>query len=384
MIILKFGGSSLNSSDHIRRVIEIIDRTNKEYQEIAVVVSAFGGVTEELIRISREAVSGENDYVQRLKKLEDRHMEMVKACIYINCQSHLLATVKMMFNELEDVLHGVQLVKELTMRTLDFILSFGERLSAYIITCICSQDSVPAEYLDSRDMVKTNADFGFAKVDVLNTFKNIEEYFSAHPLLQIITGFIGSTCNNETTTLGRGGSDYTASIFGAALHADEIQICTDVNGVLTGDPRKIPHAFPILHMTYKEAMEMSHFGAKVIYPPTIQPALECNIPVRIKNTFDPDAEGTLITADSLSQHIPVRGISSIENISLVNVEGSGMIGVTGIAGRLFSALAREHINIILITQASSEHSICFAVQSVFVEAAKDAVEKEFALEMQAH
>lgn len=238
-----------------------------------------------------------------------------------------------------------------------------------------------AEFLDTRAIIKTDSRFGSARVLFEKTNSLIQRYFEINSALQIATGFIASTVREETTTLGRGGSDYTASILGAALNASEIQIWTDVNGVMTGDPNKIVRAFPIEAMSYEEAMEMSHFGAKIIHPPTMQPAMDKDIPIRIKNTFDPDFTGTIISNVPIQSAFAIKGISSIPYVSLLTVQGSGMIGIAGISSRLFGALARKGISVILITQASSEHSICIAVDPKQDEEAKTLIEEEFSLEI---
>ncbi|MFZ0455006.1 MAG: bifunctional aspartate kinase/homoserine dehydrogenase I, partial [Ignavibacteriaceae bacterium] len=338
-------------------------------------------VTDELIRISKLASTGNNKYQELFKNLEHRHLSTTKELISVKKQSNILANIKLSLNELEDVIHGVFLVKELSPRTLDFILSFGERLSAYIIANALHDKGIPSEYLDSRELVRTDNNFGNAKVEFELTTKRIKNYFRSHKKLQVITGFIGSTINNETTTLGRGGSDYTAAIFGAALNVSEIQIWTDVDGVMTADPRKVKNAFSLPHITYEEAMELSHFGAKVIHPPTIQPAFSRKIPIVIKNTFNPGFTGTLITNQPNSQKFTIKGLSSIDNIALIRIQGSGMIGVSGIAQRIFSALAQVKINVILITQASSEHSLCIAVLPQYASLAKKSIEKEFKFEI---
>jgi aspartokinase/homoserine dehydrogenase 1 len=289
--------------------------------------------------------------------------------------------LKFLTNNLEDLLHGVYLLKELSPRTLDLVMSFGERLASLIISSYLNQLDIPSEWLDSRQLVKTNGHFGNAKVLESITFENIKRYFEVHTKLQIVTGFAGSTTKGETTTLGRGGSDYTAALFGAALDADEIEIWTDVDGVLTTDPKKVKEAFSQHSLSYVEAMELSHFGAKVIYPPTLQPAFTKKIPLRIKNTFNPGFEGTIISEITENKDFLIKGISSIENISLINLTGSGMVGVPGVSSRLFGALARNEINIILITQASSEHSICFAISPEQADLAKTAIEDEFSSEI---
>ena len=381
MKILKFGGSSVGSSEKIKNVIDIIASIINKRNKIAVVFSAFQGVTDELIKISKLASTGNNKYQELFKSLEQRHLSVAKDLISVKKQSNILANIKLSLNELEDVIHGVFLVKELSPRTLDFILSFGERLSAYIISKALTDRGISSEFLDSRELVRTDNNFGNAKVDFEITTKQIKDYFKSHNKLQVITGFIGSTINNETATLGRGGSDFTAAIFGAALNVSEIQIWTDVDGVMTADPRKVKNAFSLLHITYEEAMELSHFGAKVIHPPTIQPAFSKKIPILIKNSFNPEFAGTLISNKSNSNRFTIKGLSSIDNIALIRIQGSGMIGVSGIAKRIFSALAEVKINVILITQASSEHSLCIAVLPQYALMAKKSIEKEFKFEI---
>jgi aspartokinase/homoserine dehydrogenase 1 len=381
MKILKFGGSSIGDTGKIKNVIEIVKKSIGENKRIAVVFSAFHKVTDNLLKMGQLAASYNTDYIELFKKLEDRHISMAQELLAVQTQSTAIANLKYTLNELEDVLHGVYLIAELSPRTLDFILSFGERLSAYFMANVLMDSNVDCEYLDARTLVKTDEGFGAAKVDFDATYKNIRSYFNSHKKFQVITGFIGSTGINETTTLGRGGSDYTAAIFGAALNAKEIEIWTDVDGVLTADPKKVKKAFPLENLTYEEAMELSHFGAKVIHPPTMHPAMEKKIPIRIKNTFNPDFEGTLINDKSGSNNFSIKGISSIDDIALLRVQGGGMVGVAGIAQRIFSALAGKKINIILITQASSEHSLCFAVLPKYSTAAKKAIQQELYYEI---
>jgi len=374
MKVLKFGGSSVAAPARIRSVIEII----KPYLsgEVAVVFSAFGGVTDELLEISRMALDGNQQYRQRADQLEKRHLEAVRELVSIQKQSTILAQVKIKMNELEDVLHGVYLVKERTPRTLDYIMSFGERLSAFIIAEAIKDQGISADYLDARTVVFTDSQFGHAKVDFDKTNKRIEEHFSQRRPLQVITGFIGTADTGETTTLGRSGSDYTAAIFAAALKASDLEIWTDVDGMMTADPRLVKKAFTVPQMSYEEAMELSHFGAKVIFPATMQPAMVNRIPIWIKNTFNPAFKGTVIHAQSTNGKL-IKGISSLNGVSLLNIQGSGLLGVVGVSMRLFATLAREHINVILISQASSEHSICIAIESQSARKAKLAIEKEF-------
>ena len=374
MKVLKFGGSSVATPERIRSVIDII----RPYLagEMAVVFSAFGGVTDDLIEISKQALDGNEQYRLKADQLEKRHLDAVRDLISIHKQSSILAQVKIKMNELEDVLHGVYLVKERTPRTLDYIMSFGERLSAFIIAEAMKDRGIPAEYLDARTVVVTDNHFGHAKVDFEVTNKRIAEHFAKHRNVQIITGFIGTADSGETTTLGRSGSDYTAAIFAAALEATDLEIWTDVNGMMTADPRLVKKAFTVPQMSYEEAMELSHFGAKVIFPATMQPAMVNKIPIWIKNTFNPSFLGTVIHAESSNGKL-IKGISSMNGVSLLNIQGSGLLGVVGVSMRLFATLAREQINVILISQASSEHSICIAIDSHAARRAKQAIEKEF-------
>lgn len=374
MKVLKFGGSSVSTPHRIKSVIEILKPYLQE--EVAVVFSAFGGVTDTLIQISTLALQGSGAYKQQLEELEKRHLDAVRELISVQKQGSILAQVKIKINELEDVLHGVYLVKERTPRTLDYIMSFGERLSAYIIAEAMKDQKISAEYLDARTLIRTDDQFGQAKVDFAVTSKLIVDHFRHHQDVQVITGFIATAETGETTTLGRSGSDYTAAIFAGALNASDLEIWTDVDGMMTADPRLVKKSFTVPQMSYEEAMELSHFGAKVIFPATMQPAMVNRIPIWIKNTFNPSFKGTVIHAESANGKL-IKGISSMNGISLLNVQGSGLLGVVGVSMRLFATLAREKINVILISQASSEHSICIAIDSKNARQARIAIEKEF-------
>ncbi len=379
--VLKFGGTSVGTPERIRSTIDIVLNAQKKYGRVAVVVSAMSGVTDKLLEIGKLASLGNQSYKEILKEVEKKHIDAVKALLHVKNQAAVLANVKVVIIELEDILKGIFLLKELYPKISDRIASFGERLSAYIISEAMKDRGVVAECLDARNVVSTDDNFINAKVDRKKTYKNIQHYFKNHHALQIITGFIGSNEKNETTTLGRGGSDYSASLFGAALHSPAIEIWTDVSGVLTADPRKVKNAFTIPDMTYEEAMEMSYFGAKVIYPPTMQPALEKNIPLYIKNTCAPHDAGTLIWKDATPSQFIIKGISSVGDISLLQVSGTAIVGAAGFSKRLFGAVGSKKINIILITQSSSEHSICLAVDSKSAAAAKHSIEEEFKQEI---
>lgn len=381
MRVLKFGGSSVGSPDRIKQVIDIISATLERCGRTAVVFSAFQGVTDSLIDTAHKAARGDMDYKKAFAEIKRRHIEAVNSLIGETDRQQMRSDVNSLLDDLRQVLQGVYLLKELTPKSLDYIMSFGERLSAFTIAGACRSRGIDACFVDSRRLIRTDANFGSARVDAEITARQINEFFKDESILYIITGFIGSTAQNETTTLGRGGSDFSASIFGAALDADEIEIWTDVDGVMTADPRKVKKAFPVKSMSYEEAMEMSHFGAKVIHPPTMRPAMMKNIPLRIKNTFNPSFEGTLVCSLPDDTHQTVTGITSINDISLIRVEGSGMIGAAGIARRIFSAMAEARINIILISQASSEHSICFAVLPGCAKQAREKIASELRYEI---
>ncbi len=365
--------------ERIQSVIEITKPYLKE-GNVALVFSAFGGTTDTLIQLSILAVNGDITYKDKLAEIEKRHLDAVRALVDVQKQSGILAQVKFMINELEDVLHGTFLVRERTPRTLDYIMSFGERLSNYIIAEAYKNSGIAADFLDARKVVRTDKQFGNAKIDFEVTNKQIQDHFKQAKNLQIITGFIGTSESGETTTIGRSGSDYTAAIFAGALSASDLEIWTDVDGMMTADPRMVKKAFTVPQMSYEEAMELSHFGAKVIFPATMQPAMVNNIPIWIKNTFNPSFKGTVISAESVNGKL-IKGISSVKNISLLSVQGSGLLGVAGVSMRLFGTLGREKINVILISQASSEHSICFVVETQAALQAKQAIEKEFQYEI---
>ncbi len=381
MRILKFGGSSVATPDTIKTVVGIIRNAHVAHRQVAVVVSALGGVTDILLKISDWALIDPMAYKEALKQLDDRHCSAIKALVSMKRQSAVLANVKHKLNQLDDVCRGVGLIRELTPKTIDFITSFGERLSAYILSEALQEYMPEVAYLDARKVVKTDALYGKAKVNFVKTNALITAYFEQNPQLQVITGFIGSTDDGSTTTLGRSGSDYTAAIFGAALDADAIEIWTDVDGMMTADPRKVKQAFSLTKMTYEEAMELSHFGAKVVFPATMLPAMKKRIPIIIKNTFNTVFEGTVISREPAVENIPVKGISSLSGICLLNLKGSNMVGVVGVSQRLFTALALAEVNIILISQASSEHSICLAVEAKDAQKARLAIEQTFEIEI---
>lgn len=386
MKIMKFGGSSVANAERIDRVARIINQYKEQGQDFAVVVSALGGVTDMLINMSKKAEEGDLNYKKYFNEYVDRHFKVVESLISEGRQEIVKYELRESHIELANILQGIFLINELSNRTLDNILSHGERSSAFILSEVLRDRNIIANYLDARKLVRTDSNYGSARVDLEATFNNIRNHFEAHRGIQIITGFIAQDDQGITTTLGRGGSDYTASFFGSALKVDTIEIWTDVNGVLTADPRKVDQAFSIDHMTYEEAMEMSHFGARVIYPPTIVPAMEHRIPIRIKNTFEPDHPGTLIDEQGGKDDLhPVKGIASIKEIAVLTLEGGGLFGIGGanLTAKLFGILASEKISVILITQGSSQHALSFAVAPAEAKHAQKAIEREFDLEIRA-
>ncbi len=382
MQVLKFGGTSVANAENINKVISIV-KNSLQNDTTIVVVSALGGVTDLLLNAGKDAADGNEAYKEKLAIVEQRHLDAVKQLLPVAQQSHLLSLVKKSCNELDDICNGIFLLRELTARSKDRIASYGELLSSQIIAAAMNAAGVVAVWKDARELIRTNSNFTFAEVDFNTTYQQIKKYFaSSDRKLFILPGFVAADAENITTTLGRGGSDYTASIIAAALQVDNLEIWTDVSGMMTADPRLANNAKIIPHISYQEAMELSHFGAKVIYPPTIQPVMGKGIAVWIKNTFAPTDAGTLITsrsvqgADAGGDNI-VRGISSINNIALISLEGSGMIGIPGFSKRLFEALSQEKINVILITQSSSEHSICVGIEASAAQKAKQAVDTAF-------
>jgi len=376
MKVLKFGGTSVGSAENIKKVKQIL---MGQSEDVIVVVSALGGITDQILNAAKMAAIGTGYFQAELTKINTRHYETIDQLFEDEKQTEVKARVQLLLDELERIIQGVSLIGELTPKTLDKIGGFGERLSSLIIA-----DYVPqAQWFDSSKLIRTNSDFGKAIVNFELTNQFIRTAFVSFSGIAIVPGFISSNDAGEYTTLGRGGSDYTGAIMAAAVDATSLEIWTDVNGFMTADPRVISKAYTIKTLSYSEAMELSHFGAKVIYPPTILPVYQKGIPVRIKNTMDPEAEGSLITESKLNgSDFPIKGISSISNITLITIQGLGMVGVTGISARLFGALARQNINVILISQASSENSISFAIDSSSSLKAETAIRQEFEREIQ--
>ena len=373
MKILKFGGTSVGSAKAIQQVLQII----KKEKDAIIVCSAMSGVTNHLLKLIDTAVAG-NDFKTDFKLLEDKHFDTIRELLPVTKHNEVLVSIKLAMNQLEELLTSVKNITEISERTKATILAFGECLSCTIVSAYLINENINACFVDARSLIKTNSVYNNASVDTLLTEETIINWHKTlNGKTPIVTGFIGSDKKNQTTNLGRGGSDYTAAIFGAALNVSEIQIWTDVNGFYTCDPREVKNAFVLTELSYEEAMELSYFGAKVIYPPTMIPAIAKQIPIVIKNTFNAEQKGTFIHNEVSNNSLPVKGISSISEISLINIEGNGMVGFKGFSGRLFNALANAGVNIILITQASSEHSISFAVTPEENEIALQAINAEF-------
>lgn len=381
MKVLKFGGTSVANAQNIKLVLDIVSKKAAD-EKLVVVVSALSKVTDMLLLASKKAAAGDESFKEILIEIEKKHLEALKELIPVTEQSSLLSHIKRIINHLETLLDGCYLLGELSLRTSDTILSFGELLSSYIIAEALKQNFQNSSYKDSRELIKTNSNFGKAAVNFEITNELINDFFASNEdQVVVIPGFIAASMDGINTTLGRGGSDYTAAIIAGALHANELQIWTDVNGMFTANPKVVKQAQPIAFISYQEAMELSHFGAKVLYPPTIQPVLKKNIPILIKNTFEPEVEGTYISNQEMVNTNPVKGISHIDKITLITLEGPGMIGVSGSSKRLFEVLSHKNINVIFITQASSEHSICIGILNVDAAVAEEAINSAFEAEI---
>lgn len=377
MKVLKFGGSSVANAENIEKVAGIVLLTAVD-GKCVVVFSALQGTTDMLITAGQLAAGGDTGFLAKIGEIRARHSETLNGLFPDGVTESLIEFVESGFGELENTCEGVLRVRELSSRTLDRILSFGELVSSKFVSEYLTVKGSRNEWIDSRQIIHTDQNYGFGAVDFEETNRRIHERIDiSDQSLFILPGFIASGPDGATTTLGRGGSDYTAAIVAAALDAEILEIWTDVSGMMTADPRFVKNVRQIPRINYREAMELSHFGAKVIYPPTIQPVMAKGIPLWIKNTFSPDEPGTLIEAETADTDGIIRGITSIDRIAVLSLEGSGMVGIPGFSKRLFDALSRTSINVILITQSSSEHSICVAIEDKRATAAKLAVDREF-------
>jgi bifunctional aspartokinase / homoserine dehydrogenase 1 len=378
MKVLKFGGSSVGSPERIKAVAQIIASHS---DAPIVVVSACGDTTDHLLGIAEAALTNFEAANALIMELVDQHQSFAQQLLAGDALSDYSTMLATSAERLSEVAKGINLLDELTPRCKDFIVSFGEQWSAQLLSSLLNASGVESSYFDARDAIVACPPYGNGKVVESITYSSLQEKLHDRSKVAVVTGFIARSTEGATITLGRGGSDFTASLVSAAMRAEELQIWTDVNGMMTADPRKVPSAFTQPSVSYAEAMELCHFGAYVVYPPTVQPAMNHAIPIRIKNTLAPHEQGTLISASkNRSEHL-LTGITSIPQATLIRLQGNGIIGVEGTAARTFHALAKSKVNIILITQASSEHTICFAIRPEARSAAEDALKDEFAWEM---
>ena len=376
MKVLKFGGTSVGSSKNINKVINILENYGKT-DSIACVVSAVGGITDKLLLAGKQAQDKDKAFLETFEGIKERHFNIVTELNPKKNES-IFKFIEEKLNSLKSLLDGIYLINELSPKTSDKLVSFGELLSSFIIAETMKNRGLSADVKNSQELIITNSNFTKADVDYSITNQNIRSYFkSAKQNITILPGFISKSRQGEITTLGRGGSDFTAAIIAAALHVKQLEIWTDVSGMYTTNPKLVKQAYPIDKISYQEAMELSHFGAKVLYPPTVQPVLSLEIPIHIKNTLEPDAAGTVISNEKTNSTAPVKGISNISNIALLTLEGTGMVGIPGFSKRLFETLSQEKINVIMITQASSEHSICLGIDDKEAEIAKSAIDVAF-------
>ena len=381
MKVLKFGGTSVANPDSLSLVIDIIQKSD---QRQLIIVSALSGITDLLSIMAERASKSEKNYKEYLITVEERHKILIDYFIPVTDHSEIKSFLKAQINELEEFLESLYTLNELTSKTNSKILSFGEILSSNIIFKILKQKGCDIIFKDTRELIfKKNINDREVVDDFLSEKKTISFLRKNRNKIILLPGFIASDNDGNTLTLGRGGSDLTASLLANYSNARKLEIWSDVSGMFTANPKLVSQALPIRKLSYHEAMELSHFGAKVIYPPTLQPLIKKNIPVIIKNTFEPNARGTKIDmkgSKKVDGHV-VKGVSHIENVALINVEGSGMIGIPGFSRRLFQTLSDKQINIIMITQASSEHSICIAVKLQDADQAKKVIDENFAFEI---
>ncbi len=377
MKVMKFGGTSLDNSELVSRVIDLIAAQHP----CCVVVSALGGVTNQLVQLAEDSSLG-RDCSDGLDSLFDHHWNMVQSLGLVDESESLATTMQGLRHGLRKDLESISQEKSLSPKMSDSVLSFGELLSTHIVALACSERGLSTEFKDARDLILTDDHFGNAFVHYQPTFERIRDSCSSSSTTRIIPGFIGSTEQGETTTFGRSGSDYTASIFGAALNADLIEIWTDVNGILTADPAVVTNPKTIPQITYLEAMKLAYSGARVIFPPTMIPAMHKSIPIRIKNTFNPDNPGTLISQSRTTDDQIAIGISSLQNIALIYFNGSAMEGRYGLLARTFKRLSENRIDIVMVSQVFSEHSVCFAIKSEDVPIVGTLLDDEFAHELE--
>jgi aspartokinase/homoserine dehydrogenase 1 len=382
MVVQKFGGSSVEDAGKIREVAKIA-LEHRVDGKIAIVLSAMKGCTDLLLQAAKDAEAGKASYKDALAILEKRHLDAAMDLTSGPAYAALRQSLEVQLKDLGAILHGVELVKECSKRSLDLVAGFGERLNCQLMAGYLNGAGHEAHYIDaSKNFIITNDHHGAADVDFEATYRTVDARIKPLKGVIVITGFVASTADGRPTTLGRNGSDYTASLVGAAIRADAVEIWKDVDGVLTADPRSVKGTLVLDEISMEEAMELSYFGAKVIHPSTMLPLLERGIPLKIKNTLNPSVKGTLIKSNPKPHPYPITGLASITGAALINIEGSGMIGIPGFASRVFGALARAQVNIIMISQASSEHSICIVCRDNEAQTALNALRDELKAEHQ--
>jgi aspartokinase/homoserine dehydrogenase 1 len=376
MKVMKFGGTSIGSTASVLKVKEIVEAVK---EPVIVVVSAISGITDQLLNTSRLASQGDCTYEKEYSQILNRHFEIAQEVISDpNIRNNVLKQIISLLEELENIFKGVFLVRDISQKTSDIIVSYGERLSSLILSHVISG----VQLFDAREFIRTEKQFKKHIVDFKQSNELIKKTFEEIPAISIVPGFISRDIHTgDTSNLGRGGSDYTASILAAALDATILEIWTDVDGFMTADPKVISNAYVIQELSYIEAMELSNFGAKVIYPPTIFPAYHKNIPILIKNTFNPESRGTFISKNKTGSTKSIKGISSIDDTCLITVQGLGMVGVIGVNYRIFKALSKAGISVFMVSQASSENTTSFAVKNEDAELSVIALKEEFHLEL---
>ncbi len=385
-LVMKFGGTSVGSAEAIERATGLIRHTLESYPRVVVVASAMSGVTDLLLKGANTAAAGDGViYLEVALALRQKHAEAIEALLLEGAdRSQVSAEITRLLDRFEALCKAVHILGELTPRARDAISSMGEQMSIRLVAAYLRQVGQPAEAVDATDLILTDSTFQAAVPRMAETTKRTEARL--RPLLNngavpIVTGFIGQSPDGVTTTLGRGGSDYSAAILGQALKADEVWIWTDVDGVMTADPRFVPNARTIPTLSYREVSELAYYGAKVLHPKTIRPCVENGIPLRIKNTFNPDHPGTVIVSDEEAEQGDIKAVTAVKNQSLVTIEGRGMMGVPGIAARAFGAVAGIQVSVLLITQASSEQSICFSIPEAVAGQVTAALENQFVEEL---
>ena len=382
MQVLKFGGTSVANAEAIQKVVEITSKSVDRDRTI-LVVSAIRGCTDSLVRIGNLASERDESYKDVIDDLQRQHHQIIKELLPVEKHDESREVCDSLFDSLRSIAQGVYLLGELSPTSLDAIQGFGELWSSKIIATKLASIGIATKWVDSRQIIRTICNNNKNVIDIQKTYSRVNAMIENNPITQlfVMPGFIASDKQGRTTTLGRGGSDYSASLFAVGCKARALEIWTDVPGMMTSNPKVVPTARTISNISYKAALELSHFGAKVIYPPTIQPVVAEGIPIYVKNTFDPQAYGTLIEKNPPRSKDSVIGISNSDNIALLSLEGSGMVGIPGFSSRLFETLSQNNINIILITQASSVHTMCIAVSEKDAEKAREAADRCFAYEI---